>query len=99
MFCVKIGSAEDANRVYFGGPGDANSAPFASLADPLADLAKQTVPLLRPRRTWPWKTKLRFADAIASEDPGPSTSGAYIEIQLYQWLSSMTSSLSEGFKG
>ena len=41
-----------------------------------AALATQTVPLLCPRRTWPWKTKLRFADAIASEDPGPSTSGA-----------------------
>ena len=41
-----------------------------------ADLSTQTVPLLCPRRTWPWKTKLRFADAIASEDPGPLTSGA-----------------------
>ena len=28
-----IGSAEDANRDYFCGPGDANSAPFASAAD------------------------------------------------------------------
>ena len=75
-----IGSAEDANRDYFCGPGDANGAPFASSADPSADpsadLATQTVPLLRPRRTRPWKTKLHFADAMASEDPGPSASGA-----------------------
>ena len=54
-----------------------------------ADLSTQTVPLLCPRRTWPWKTKLRFADAIASEDPGPSTSGAFHDWEskcgLFKW--------------
>ena len=50
--------------------------PRTQIGTIFADLATQTAPLWRPRQTWPWKTKLRFADAIASEDPGPSTSGA-----------------------
>ena len=73
---------------------DLSGPPRTQIGTIFADLATQTVPLLRPRRTWPWKTKLRFADAIASEDPGPSTSGA-----IYSCSAVVNEQQRQGFMG
>ena len=53
--------SSNANRKQFAFTADHAKRHFCVLGGPA-------------RRTWPWKTS--FAEAIASEDPGPSTEGA-----------------------
>ena len=66
--------------MYFSGfaeeSSNANRKQFAFTAD---HAKRHLCALGGPaRRTWPWKQDLRFADAIPSEDPGPSTEGALL---------------------